>query len=70
MVRVTKEKLIIEISSDFPALLLRDLQESLITVLRRYNEDSHPDRLHDVNCLELLHALLPEAEGYERIYEM
>jgi len=68
MVRVTENKLIIEIESTFPALLLRDLQESLLTLLRRYNEDRPEDRLDDVNCLGLLQALLPSPEDYERIY--
>lgn len=70
MVRVTENKLIIEINSSYPALLLRDLQESLISVLQRYNEHgSSPDRLDDVNCLAILKALLPETEQYEKIVE-
>ncbi|PZF73898.1 hypothetical protein [Taibaiella soli] len=69
MVRVTEDKLIIEIKSDFPALLLRDLQESLLSVLQRRSDSSTPEAIDDVNCLELLKALLPETEAYERSYE-
>ncbi|PZF74746.1 hypothetical protein [Taibaiella soli] len=70
MVRITDNKLIIELESNFPALLLRDLQESLITVLKRYNEDRNEDRLYDVNCLTLLQAMLPEPEDLERAYDI
>lgn len=68
MVQVTKNKLIIEIESKFPALLLRDLQESLVMVLRRYSEDWHVDRFDDLNCLVMLLAMLPSSEDYEKIY--
>ncbi|PZF73659.1 hypothetical protein [Taibaiella soli] len=67
MVRATENKLIIEIDTCDPAAMLRDLQESLITVLQRYNEDGRPDRIDDVNCLALLKALLPETELYEKM---
>ena len=67
MVRVTENKLIIEIESSYPAALLRDLQESLINVLRRYNEDNSPGRLDDMNCLEILKALLTQTEQYEKM---
>ena len=68
MVRDTENKLIIEIETNYPAALLRDLQESLLIVLKRYNEERKEDRLDDVNCLTLLQAMLPESEHYERAY--
>ena len=67
MVHVTENKLIIEIETSYPSALLRDLQESLIKVLQRHNEDRSSDRLDDVNCLEILKALLPETEQYEKM---
>ena len=67
MVRVTENKLIIEIETSYPSALLRDLQESLINLMQRYQEDRSPDRLDDVNCLEILKALLPETEQYEKM---
>lgn len=68
MVKITENKLIIELESSFPALLLRDLQESLITVLKRHNAAPQEDRLDDVNCLTLLQAMLPEPEHLEKAY--
>lgn len=70
MVKLTKDKLIIEIKSNDPAATLLDLQESLINVMQRYNEDARPDRLDDVNCLEILKSLLPTVENYEQMTQL
>ena len=70
MVKLTENKLIIELESSDPAALLRDLQESLLRLISypaHLEEGINVEKIDTVNCVALLQAMLPDAEAYERL---
>lgn len=69
MIKLTDNKLIIEIETPYPCDLLHELQTSLIALLRLRDENQSTDRM-EVHCiLNLLNDLLPTVKDYVRIYE-
>lgn len=68
MVKITENKLIIEIETGYPCELLLELQESMIKLMQLKDASQYSDTLEMHYALQILRELLPTSKDYERAF--